>query len=555
MSIYDEKIWLKNYDKNVPPNLSYEDITLTEKFQEAVEQFPDKPALYFMGNQITFRELDEAANQLASYLLKSGLKPDDVIGLNMPNIPAHYIGVIAVQKAGCISTGISLLLSAHELEYQINDSQAKAIITVDAFFDKIAEIADRTNFKTLIVSGFSDFTPASLEAGEFKQLASKKVASIREIMQTMPKDPVAVPRGMDDQIFLMYTGGTTGPSKGAMLSQRNYMCNRLQLFAWLDVTPEDTLMSAFPLFHIAGLTVAACSLTTGISQVCIPDPRDSNFMLQAIQNYKTAGTLNVPTVYFELMKKPEFRAIDFSPLKWCHSAAAPFPPDLIPELEAVIGEGKFIELYGMTEMSPVTCCNPRYGKKKPTSVGIPIPDTEVKILVPETGEPAEIGEPGEMVVRGPQLMRGYYKKPEETAHAIRDGWMYTGDIAKIDEDGYFYIIDRLKDVVIVSGYKVFTRELDDVLMNHPDVKLAASFGIPDPNRPGSERVAAVISLKPGIEKNGAEKDEILKYLKANVAPYEVPKVIEFMDHFPTSGVGKILKRELKQKVAAIVLEK
>jgi long-chain acyl-CoA synthetase len=374
-------------------------------------------------------------------------------------------------------------------------------------------------------------------------------------MQTMPKDPVAVPRGMDDLIFLMYTGGTTGPSKGAMLSQRNYMCNRLQLFAWLDVTPEDTLMSALPLFHIAGLTVAVCSLTAGVSQVCIPDPRDSNFMLQAIQNYNPAGILNVPTVYFELMKKPEFRAIDFSPLKWCLSAAAPFPPDLIPELEAVIGEGKFIELYGMTEMSPVTCCNPRYGKKKPTSVGIPIPDTEVKILVPETGEPAEIGEPGEMVVRGPQLMRGYYKKPEETAHAIRDGWMYTGDIAKIDEDGYFYIIDRLKDVVIVSGYKVFTRELDDVLMKHPDIKLAASFGIPDPNRPGSERVAAVILLKPGIEKNGAEKDEILKYLKANVAPYEVPKVIEFMDQFPTSGVGKILKRELKEKVAAMVLEK
>jgi long-chain acyl-CoA synthetase len=338
MSIYDEKIWLKNYGKNVPPNLSYEHKTLTEKFQEAVEQFPDKPALYFMGNQITFRELDEAANQLASYLLKSGLKPDDVIGLNMPNIPAHYIGVIAVQKAGCISTGISLLLSAHELEYQINDSQAKAIITVDVSFDKIAEIADRANFKTLIVSSFSDFTPASREAGELKQLANKKVTSIREIMQTMPKDPLTVPRGMDDQIFLMYTGGTTGPSKGAMLSQRNYMCNRLQLFAWLDVTPEDTLMSAFPLFHIAGLTVAACSLTTGISQVCIPDPRDSNFMLQAIQNYKTAGTLNVPTVYFELMKKPEFKTIDFSFLKWCLSAAAPFPPDLIAELESVVGK-------------------------------------------------------------------------------------------------------------------------------------------------------------------------------------------------------------------------
>jgi long-chain acyl-CoA synthetase len=200
----------------------------------------------------------------------------------------------------------------------------------------------------------------------------------------------------------------------------------------------------------------------------------------------------------------------------------------------------------MTETSPITCCNPRYGKKKPTSIGMPLPDTEFRLIDPETGLPAKPGEPGEIAVRGPQLMKGYYNQPEETANAIRDGWMFTGDVARMDEDGYFYIVDRLKDMVIVSGFKVFTRELDDVLIKHPDIELAASIGIPDPDRPGSERVGIAIVLKPGIEKDDSEKEKILKYLKEKVAPYKVPKKIEFMDQLPLSGVGKILKRELKK---------
>ena len=228
------------------------------------------------------------------------------------------------------------------------------------------------------------------------------------------------------------------------------------------------------------------------------------------------------------------------------SGAAPFPPENIEELESVLGENVFIELYGMTETSPVSTCNPRYGKKKPGSVGMPISDTEIKLIDPETGQPAPLGEPGEIAVWGPQVMKGYYEKPEETANAVREGWMYTGDIGYMDEDGYLYVVDRLKDMVIVSGFKVFTRELDDVLTQHPDVEMAASFGFPDPNRPGSERVAAAIVLKPGIEKSDAEKEKILEYLHENVAPYKMPKVIEFMDELPTSGVGKILKRELKE---------
>ena len=554
--IYSEKPWLKNYDKKVPPTLKYGNKTFAEKFREVVEKYPNKTALIYMGSQLTYRDLDELSNQLAQYFIKIGLKPDDVVGLHMPNIPANYISIIAVQKAGCVSTGLSPLLTPHEMEHQLNNSKAKVIMTVDLLFGKIAEVADKTKFSTVVVSEIADFLPGmkrvlgkllkKIPTGEVKPLSGKTVTKFMDVIREMPKDRVAVKRNMNDIIFMMYTGGTTGPSKGALLTQRSYMSNREQTLAWLDIGPEFFALSAFPLFHIAGLAFGGFILTVGATQICVPNPRDTHFIINAIKTYKPHAVVNVPTVFFELMKKPEFRKLDLSKLRWCLSAAAPFPPDYIGELEGIIGKGNFIELYGMTETSPVTCCNPRYGKKKATSIGMPLSDTEFKLIDPETGQSAKPGEPGEIAIRGPQLMKGYYNQTEETANAIRDGWMFTGDVARMDEDGYFYIVDRVKDMVIVSGFKVFTRELDDVLMKHPDIELAASIGIPDPDRPGSERVGTAIVLKPGIEKSAAEKEKIIKYLRENVAPYKVSKAIEFMDQLPMSGVGKILKRELKK---------
>jgi long-chain acyl-CoA synthetase len=554
--ICSEKPWLKNYDKKVPPTLKYGDKTFAEKFREVVEKYPNKTALIYMGSELTYRDLDDLSNQLAQYFIKIGLKPDDVVGLHMPNIPANYISIIAVQKAGCVSTGLSPLLTPHEMEHQINNSKAKVIMTVDLLFGKIAEVADKTKFSTVVVSEIADFLPGmkrvlgkllkKIPTGEVKPLSGKTVTKFMDVIREMPKDRVAVKRNMNDIIFMMYTGGTTGPSKGALLTQRSYMSNREQTLAWLDIGPEFFALSAFPLFHIAGLAFGGFMLTVGATQICVPNPRDTHFIINAIKTYKPHAVVNVPTVFFELMKKPEFRKLDLSKLRWCLSAAAPFPPDYIGELEGIIGKGNFIELYGMTETSPVTCCNPRYGKKKATSIGMPLSDTEFKLIDPETGQSAKPGEPGEIAIRGPQLMKGYYNQPEETANAIRDGWMFTGDVARMDEDGYFYIVDRVKDMVIVSGFKVFTRELDDVLMKHPDIELAASIGIPDPDRPGSERVGTAIVLKPGIEKSAAEKEKIIKYLRENVAPYKVSKAIEFMDQLPMSGVGKILKRELKK---------
>lgn len=554
--IYSEKPWLKNYDPNVPANLQYEEKTFAQKFREVVAKNPNKTAIIYLGKKFTYSDLDALSNQLAAYLMKIGLKPDDVVGLHMPNIPAHYIGVIAAQKAGCVSTGLSPLLTPPEMQHQLNDCDVKVVLTVDVLYDKIVEVADNCAFETVLVTEIGDFLGAKkllgkllkkIPTGEVTPLAGKKVLRFIDVLKGMPRDLVDVPRTIDDLIFIMYTGGTTGPAKGAMLTQRSYMCDRLQTLTYLDLKEDLLALSAFPLFHIAGLALGGFTLTNGATQICVPNPRDSHFLIEMIKKYHPDVIINVPTVFFELMKRPEFKALDLSNLKFCLSAAAPFPPENIAELESIIGPN-FIELYGMTETSPVTICNPRYGKKKASSIGMPIPDTEVKLVDPETGELAAPGEPGEMAIRGPQLMKGYYRQPEETANALRDGWMFTGDVATMDEDGYLTIVDRVKDMVNISGFKVFTRELDDVLAKHPDIEMAATLGVPDPARPGSERVAAAVVLKDGVKASEEEKQKLIAFLRENVAPYKVPKVVEFMSELPTSGVGKILKRELKTEL-------
>jgi long-chain acyl-CoA synthetase len=348
---------------------------------------------------------------------------------------------------------------------------------------------------------------------------------------------------------MQYTGGTTGLPKGAELTQRNMVSQITQITTWLDTTMgEDVGMTAFPLFHIAGLIIGMSLFAKGCTQIAIPNPRDQKFLVATFKKYKPDIMGNVPTVYLELMKMPEFRALDFSKLKYFASGAAPFPPEYIKEFEKVVGGAQLVEVYGLTETSPIITALPRYGKKKPGSAGVPFPDTEIKIVDASTGAVMPFGEPGELIVKGPQVFtKGYFKKPDETANALRDGWFHTGDIAKMDEEGYTFIVDRLKDMVNVSGFKVFTRELDDVIMEHPDVFMGATVGIPDPERPGSEIVASAIVLKPGIEKSDAEKGRIVEYLKGKVAPYKVPKKVEFLDELPTSAVGKVLKRELRAK--------
>ena len=556
---YSKKPWLKHYDEHVPHSLQYSDKTYPQLFREAADQAPSRIAVHYMGRGITYRELDRLSNRFAHLIKKSGLNPGDTVGVHLPNIPAYYIAILGIQKAGCVLTGVSPLLQAKELEYQLNDSGARLLLTLDALFDRVREVVPRTGVQAVAVAGIADFlSPLKASLGRlFKKIPTGEVHSIEGItverlmssLQKMPADCLEEKLNPGDRCLMQYTGGTTGPPKGAVLTHRNMVYQIQQANTWLDIAVGDksTLLSAFPLFHQAGLFLAMDTMAFGGTQVAVPNPRDLDFLISAIKKLKPQGIVNVPTIFLELLKKPRFRSLNFDTVEFFISGAMPFPPEYIKEFEDVVGRGKLIEVLGMTETSPVHMALPRYGRKKPGSVGIPFPDTEVKLIDPDSGEIVPVGEAGELVVKGPQVFtEGYHNKPEETAATLKDGWIYTGDVCKMDEDGYFSVVDRVKDMVIVSGFKVFTRTVDDVLMEHPDIDMAAAIGLPDPDRPGSEIVATAVVLKPGVEKCAATRDKIIRYMRENVAPYKVPKKIEFMDELPLSAVGKVLKRELRE---------
>jgi len=430
-------------------------------------------------------------------------------------------------------------------------------VTLDALYPRVIKGIGGTELKAIVFTGIADYlSPVLATMGKMlKKIPTGKVLPIpgieiyhfKEVMKSMPATPVAEKMSMDDTCVMQYTGGTTGLPKGAELTHRNMTVQMFQITTWLDVKMGEVVgMTAFPLFHIAGLVICMSLFSKAITQVAVPNPRDQQFIIKAMKKHRPNIIGNVPTVYLELIKQPAFKAYDFSDVQYFASGAAPFPPEYIKEFEKIVGANKLVEVYGLTETSPIITANPRYGKKIPGAVGIPFPDTEIKIVDPTTYEPLPFGEPGEVAVKGPQVFtKGYFKKPQETANVFKNGWFHTGDVGKMDEDGFLTIVDRLKDMVNVSGMKVFTRELDDVIMEHPDVDMGATVGIADPGRPGSEIVVSAIVLKAGIEKSDAEKAKITDYLRGRVAPYKVPKRIEFYDQLPTSAVGKILKRELR----------
>jgi long-chain acyl-CoA synthetase len=561
VDIYGQKPWLKSYDKHVPANLQYPDKTFWEALEPAFKAFPDRVGLYYMGTPFTYKQLDEMSNRFANLLKKIGVKKGETVGINLPNIPAYYIGLIGIQKAGCVVTGVSPLLTAEELNHQLKDSGAKVLVTLDALYPRVIKCIDGTELKAIVFTGIADYlSPVLATMGKLlKKIPTGKVLPIpgieiydfRQVMKSMPADPVAEKVSMDDTCVMQYTGGTTGLPKGAELTHRNIVWQMTQIQTWVDVKMGDTVgMTCFPLFHIAGLIICMVMFSKAITQVAVPNPRDQKFIIKAMKKHRPNIIGNVPTIFLELMKQPDFKAYDFSDVKFFVSGAAPFPPEYIKDFEKIVGENKLVEVYGLTETSPLITANPLYGKKIPGAVGLPFPDTIIKIVDPATGEPVPFNEPGEIAVMGPQVFtKGYFRKPDETAHVLRNGWFHTGDVGKMDEEGFVTIVDRIKDMVNVSGMKVFTRELDDVIMEHPDVDMGASVGIPDPDRPGSEIVASAIVLKAGIERSDAEKTKITDYLRGRVAPYKVPKRIEFYDQLPTSAVGKILKREIRALMA------
>ncbi len=566
--MYAERFWKKNWDEGVEDLKPEEfETTCVEMIKRAFKEVPDKTALGYLGIDITFSELDKYANQFAGMLMENGFKKGDIVGINLPNIPEYVISLIGALRAGCAISGVSPLLSADQIKYQLNDlgSTGKnvALVTLDAIFEgHIVKIAsDIPQLKLIVATSVAGFLPKikqvlgkllkKIPSGKLTPLSGKTVLDYhKDILKKFSSDPVEVEISSDDPGWIQYTGGTTGPPKGAMLSHRNAAHNMLSINKWLGWEwGKGVLLSGFPMFHAAGLTVCESAIFFGWTQVLIPNPRDTDHICNEMVKYKPTNMANVPSLYQMLMANPKFKELDHTHLGTCLSAAAPFPVESQQELESIIGEGKLLELYGMTETSPVSTMNPSRGQKKLGSVGMPIQNVDCKMVDPGTGEEVPVGEPGEICVKGPLVMQGYFNKPEETKNAVdEDGYMHTGDVGIMDEDGYIRIVDRTKDMIIVGGFKVFSSKVEDILANHPAIGMLALIGVDNPDRPGSELVKAFVQLDPDYSFDGdqdALKENIIEFAKEKCSLYEVPKIIEIIDEMPLTAVGKIDKKVLR----------
>jgi len=356
-----------------------------------------------------------------------------------------------------------------------------------------------------------------------------------------------------DIAFLQYTGGTTGPPKGAILTHENLIYNIKQIYHWLEpgTNPgKEIYLSGFPFFHLAGMAFNLSSVHNAAGQILIANPRDTTYLTNKAKDYqgKIRFMVNVPTLYLLLLSNRKFKKLDFSSIDIFISGAAPFPSESINEFEEVVGKDKVLEVYGMTEASPIVTMNPYLGTKKIGTVGIPVSSTEVKIVdVVNRETEVPIGEPGEIVIKGPQIFKGYWNKPEETEYALKEGWFFSGDIGIMDEEGYITIVDRTKDMINVSGFKVFSVEVDDKMNKHPAIELCSCVGISDTDRPGSEIVKLNVLLKKGYEASEEIKEDILKFAQDNLAKYKVPKIIEILEEMPLTSVGKVDKKILRKK--------
>ncbi|MFX1389410.1 MAG: AMP-binding protein [Promethearchaeota archaeon] len=568
-SPYTSKIWLKSYDKHVKPEIDFEIYSLAEMFKRVAKRFPESLCYDFQGSRATFHETEKTIKSFANCLIKNGLTKGDRVAINLPNIPQFIVAMFGTFYAGCAVSGMNFLLQPNEIIYQLKDCGAKAIITLDSFYEEKVRKAlesGQTEVKLVITTNISDILDlepsmkeqlikiGKIPVGKVIPIDNLKNISYTEILDKYPANELSdVIIDPDDVLLLQYTGGTTGPPKGAILTHRN-LISLLQIIEhWFEpgTNPGNSVyISGFPFFHLAGLQFCLQTVFLGATQILVPDPRDTNYMISKIKEYEDKISLfyNVPTLYLLLLKNRRFKKLNLSDVQGYISGAAPFPTESIKEFEAVVGQGKVIEAYGMTENSPGVTMNPYLGTKKIGTVGVPIPNTEVKLVdVSDRTREVPLGEPGEIVIRGPQTFRGYWNKPKETENALQDGWFYSGDVGIMDEDGYITIVDRTKDMIIVSGYKVFSVEVDDKLNKHPAIELCSSVGVPDPDRPGSEMVKLYVLLKERYKPSEEIKEDILNFAKENLAKYKVPKFIEILKEMPLTTIGKVDKRLLRSK--------
>ncbi|MEK4759209.1 AMP-binding protein [Viridibacillus sp. FSL E2-0187] len=551
-----EQIWLSNYPNNIPTTLEYEAIPLQEYLTRASSKTPSKVAIHFMGKDVTYKELYESSLKFANYLVSIGIEKGDRVAIMLPNCPQGVIGYFGVLYAGGIVVQTNPLYTEREIEYQMKDSGAKVILSLDILYPRIAKVMKDTHLEHVIITAIKDYLPFPKNLVypfiQKKQYGFKVTVEhsgsnhlFTEIMRVSTTEPIALDFNIEEDIALLqYTGGTTGYPKGVMLTHKNLIANVQMCSVWMSecIPGEEVIMGVLPFFHVYGMTtVLLLSVMRGDKMVLLPK-FDVETTLKTIQKQKTTLFPGAPTLYIGLLNHPDIAKYNLSSIKACMSGSAPLPIEVQEKFEKITG-GKLVEGYGLTETSPVTHCNfIWHNERVKGSVGVPWPNTDAAILQVDSTEPLPIGEIGEIAVKGPQVMKGYWNRPEDTEMAMRDGWFLTGDLGYMDDKGYFYVVDRKKDIIIAGGFNIYPREIEEVLYEHEAVQECVALGVPDPYR--GETVKAFIVLKEGMK---VTEEEFNKYCRENLAAFKVPRIYEFRDELPKTAVGKILRRTLQDE--------
>ena len=546
-----EKIWIKSYAAKVPAEIQLEQATLPEVLQRSAERFPDSPALFFQGSVITYRVLNDMVSRFASALRALGVKPGDKVATLLPNLVQHVVAIYGAFRAGATVVLNNPLYTDRELEHQFNDSESTYLIALDLLVPRMIQLRDKTGITKIISCHIRDFLPFPLKQlfPFFKKDMHRKTPAASDVFEftdcIKKHPPIDSPHksGWEDIACLLYTGGTTGVSKGVQLTHGNLSSNCQQCEAWFQgFDPgKEIAVGCLPFFHSFGMTTAMnVAIWNGWGNVLVPKP-EAKTILEAIHKCRATYMPAVPTLYNGLINYPDLKKYDITSLQACFSGGAPLPMETLRKFEELTG-AEICEGYGLTETSPVTHINPYGAIRKAGTIGVPVPNTEAKLVDVDdySREITNPGEPGEICVKGPQIMKGYINRPEETAASLRDGWFLTGDIAVFDEEGYFTIVDRKKDMIISGGFNIYPRDVDEVLFAYPKIKEACVIGVPDAY--SGERIKAYVVLKDG---ETATAQEIIDYCKENLVKYKVPKYVEFIEDLPKSAVGKILRKELR----------
>ena len=531
--------WFSSYDKGVPHDIVIPEGGLQNILDTAAETYGQREAIVFQNTHISYKELKELAEKLAASLRRRGVRPGDRVSIMLPNLPQTFIAFWGVMKAGAVAVMTNPLYMESELTHQIKDSGAKHLITLDIFWPKIAALREQLELDVCYVTRVRDALKFPLSW--LQPFSARRQGT----WVPVPFDGKEEVTDAHETIALLqYTGGTTGLSKGAMLTHANLLANLTQLMAIIQQPPEKehVFLALLPLFHVFGLTITLL-LPARMAARVVPMPRYVPAdMLEAFKKYQFTAFIGAPSVYISLLQQKNLAQYDLHHIIFCISGSAPMPVEWLKKFEEVTGT-PITEGFGLTEASPVTHANPVFGKQKPGSIGVPVPGTLARIVDTEDGERVLAhNEIGELVIKGPQVMKGYWNRPEETARTIRDGWLYTGDIAYMDEEGYFYIVDRKKDLIIVGGYNVYPREIDEVLHTHPKIREAVTVGVNHRSR--GETVKAYIVPEEGAN---LTVPEVVAFCRQKLASFKVPRLIEFREELPKTMVGKVLRRILREE--------